>query len=282
MPNKITVENAGKAIGKISPIKAKLAPRYPSLEFDRLKLFFGDPLTIDVEGARGTVTVKSPTLGDIVQIGESRFYSILTIFVGNPTQFRLMLWEAGIDWCETSDFQMFMYMYKELRDQEVIDLLFDGIDFTSFEPYSRARDDGTEEIYLYDETTDTEITELVYQYFHQYLQNVFNMKPEREVTPDKMLKEAWIHKDQVELKQKAKKGESSSFSFVPLISTYINHPGTKHSLQELREVGVAEFFDSLKRIQVYENATAVLKGMYSGFVNSKDIDPSTYDFMKDI
>ena len=161
MPNKITVENAGKAIGKISPIKAKLAPRYPTLEFDRLKLFFGDPLTIDVEGARGTVTVKSPTLGDIVQIGESRFYSILTIFVGNPTQFRLMLWEAGIDWCETSDFQMFMYMYKELRDQEVIDLLFDGIDFTSFEPYSRTRDDGTEEIYLYDETTDTEITELV-------------------------------------------------------------------------------------------------------------------------
>lgn len=281
MPNKTTEENAGKVVGKLSPVKAKLPPRYPTLEFDRLKLFFGDPLVIDEEGAKGVVTVKSPTLGDIIQIGESKFYSNLSILVGNPTQFRLMLWEAGIDWNTISDFEMFILMYKQL-ESDVVDLLFDNIDFNSFEVYERQKEDGDVERYLYNELTDTEITELVYQYFHQYLQNVFNMKPEREVTPDKMLKEAWIHKDQVELKQKQKKGISSSFSFVPLISAYINHPGTKHSLQELRQIGVAEFFDSLKRIQLYENATAILKGMYSGFVNSKDIDPSTYDFMKDI
>jgi hypothetical protein len=258
-----------------------MKPRYPRLEFDRLKLFFGDPLTIDIEGVRGTVTVKSPTIGDIIQIGESRFYSTLSILVGNTTQFRLMLWEADIDWCTITDFQMFVLMYKQL-DIDVVNLLFNDINFQSFDVYVRTKEDGTEETFLYDESTDTEITELVYQYFHQYLQNVFNMKPEEELTKDKHLKEWWIRKDKVELKQKEKKGESSSFSFVPMISTYINHPATKHSLQELREIGVAEFFDSLKRIQLYEHATAVLKGMYSGFVNSKDVDPSAYDFMKDI
>lgn len=281
MPNKVTVEQAGKTIGKMSSAKGKLPPRYPTLEIDRLKIFFGDPLVIDEDGVRGTVTVKAPTLGDILTIGESRFYSNLSILVGNTTQFRLMLWEAGIDWNTITDFQFFIIMYKQL-EPDVVDMLFDNIDFQNFEAHERLKEDGSIETYLYDKETDTEITELVYQYFHQYLQNVFNMKPERELTPDKMLKEAWIHKDQVELRQKQKKGENSSFSFVPLISTYINHPGTKHSLKELREVGVAEFFDSLKRIQVYEHATAVLKGMYSGFVNSKDIDPSSYDFAKDI
>lgn len=258
-----------------------LAPRYPTLDIDRLKILFGDPLVISEDGVRGTVTVKQPMIGDILGIGESRFYSNLSILVGNPTQFRLMLWEAGIDWCTISDFQMFILMYKQL-EPDVVNLLFDNINFQSFEVHERQLEDGTIEAYLYDESSDTEITEIVYQRFHQYLQNVFNMKPEREVTRQKMLKEAWIRKDKVELKQKTKKGENSSFSFVPLISTYINHPGTKHSLQELRSVGVAEFFDSLKRIQIYEQATAVLKGMYSGFVNSKDIDPSSYDFAKDI
>lgn len=255
--------------------------RYPKLEFDRLKIFFGEPLTIDVEGVRGTVTVKSPTIGDIIQIGESRFYSTLSILVGNTTQYRLMLWNAGIDWCVISDFQMFAMMYKEL-DTEVVNLLFDDLDFSKFELYSRILEDGTEEVFLYDEESDTEITEIVYQYFHQYLQTVFNMKPEEEITKDRHLKEWWIRKDTIELKQKEKKKDTSSFSFVPLISTYINHPATKHSLQELRDIGVAEFFDSLKRIQLYEHATAVLKGMYSGFVDTKKIDPASYDFARDI
>ena len=281
MPNKTTVEEAGQVMGKLSPVKAKLPPKYPTLEVDRLKVYFGEPLVINEDGVRGSVTVKSPTIGDILKIGESKFYSTLSIIVGNTTQFRLMLWEAGIDWNTITDFQMFTLMYKQL-DADVVNLLFDNINFQNFEPYSRTNEDGTEEVFLYDESTDTEITELVYQYFHQYLQNVFNMKPERELTPDKMLKEAWIRKDKIELRQKEKKGESSSFSFVPLISSYINHPATKYKLSELKEVGVAEFFDSLKRIQLYEHATAVLKGMYSGFVNSKDIDPSSYDFMKDI
>lgn len=281
MPNKVTVEEAGKTMGKLAPTKAKLPPVYPTLEIDRLKVYFGEPLVIDEDGVRGSVTVKSPTIGDIVEIGESKFYSTLSVLVGNPTQFRLMLWNSGIDWCTITDFQMFSMMYKEL-DADVVNLLFDNIDFSKFEVYGRPQEDGTEEIFLYDEESDTEITELVYQYFHQYLQNVFNMKPEREVTPDKMLKEAWIRKDTVELKQKEKKGDKSSFSFVPLISSYINHPATKYKLRELKEVGVAEFFDSLKRIQLYEHATAVLRGMYSGFVDSKHIDPTSYDFMKDI
>jgi len=281
MPSKTTVEEAGKVVGNLSPVKTKLPPKYPTLEIDRLKLYFGEPLIINEDGVRGSVTVKSPTIGDILTIGESKFYSTLSILVGNTTQFRLMLWEAGIDWNTITDFQMFMIMYKQL-DQDVVDLLFDNINFQNFEPYARTKEDGSEEEFLYDESTDTEITELVYQYFHQYLQNVFNMKPERELTPDKMLKEWWIRKDKNELRQKEKKGESSSFSFVPLISSYINHPATKYKLKELKEVGIAEFFDSLKRIQLYEHATAVLKGMYSGFVNSKDIDPSSYDFMKDI
>lgn len=258
-----------------------LAPRYPTLDIDRLKILFGDPLVIDEDGVRGTVTVKQPKIKDILTIGESRFYSNLSILVGNPTQFRLMLWEAGIDWNTISDFTMFVLMYKQL-EPDVVNLLFDNIDFEKFETLERINEDGEAEAYLYNKETDTEITELVYQRFHQYLQNVFNMKPEREVTRQKMLKEAWIRKDKVELKQKTKKGENSSFSFVPLISSYINHPGTKHSLQELRDVGVGEFFDSLKRIQIYEQATAVLKGMYSGFVDSKNIDPSSYDFMKDV
>ena len=258
-----------------------MKPRYPKLDFDRLQIYYSNPLTIDIEGVLGTVTVKAPSIGDIIEIGESRFYSNLSILVGNTTQYRLLLWNQGIDWNTISDFQMFMGMYEQL-DKDVVDLLFDNINFEDFHVYVRTHEDGTKEEFLYNEETETEINEVVYQYFHQYFQNIFNMKPEEEITRDKHLKEWWIRKDTVAIEQKGKKHEESSFSFVPLISLYVNYSGTKYSSKELKEVGVPEFFDSIARILQIERARAVMSGMYSGFVNSKDIDPSLYDLTKDI
>ena len=71
-------------------------------------------------------------------------------------------------------------------------------------------------------------------------------------------------------------------SILALISSCVNHPGFKYNLQQLKEVGVAQFYDSVKRLQVYENATACLKGMYSGFVDGKKIHAEDYNFMKEI
>jgi len=60
----------------------------------------------------------------------------------------------------------------------------------------------------------------------------------------------------------------------------VNHPGFKYKLQELREVGVCEFYDSVQRLQIYESATAVMKGMFSGMVDSSKIKPDQYNWMK--
>ena len=51
-------------------------------------------------------------------------------------------------------------------------------------------------------------------------------------------------------------------TLLPLISTCLNHPGFKYKKNELREVGIVEFMDSVQRLQVYESSTALLKGIY--------------------
>lgn len=49
-------------------------PRNPRVDFDLLQMYFGEPYVIDLEGIPGKVTVLSPTIGDIVRIGEEKFY----------------------------------------------------------------------------------------------------------------------------------------------------------------------------------------------------------------
>lgn len=86
--------------------------RTPTIEFDHLQMYFGEPYVIDCEDAMGTLTVYTPTIGDIVHIGEKRFYQTLNMFVCNTTQYRVLLWDIGIDWNTFSDFSLFCMFYK--------------------------------------------------------------------------------------------------------------------------------------------------------------------------
>lgn len=265
-------------------ITIKLKTRYPQIEFDKLQMYFGIPYVIDVEDARGCITIAPPTLGRIVEYGEKKFYESLNIFITNTTSYRLVLWTAGIDWNDISDFDLFCMLYKQI-DHGASSLIFGDLDFSKFELFQKHCDDG-DKVVLYSEESDIEINEAVYQHMAQYLRAVFNMYPEEKMTESQALKEMYIRKDKAaienEAKRKKKKNEEKSNSIQPLISACINHPGFKYKLSELKEVGICEFYDSVKRLQIYENTTALLRGMYSGMMDASKIDPDSYNFMKEI
>ena len=62
----------------------------------------------------------------------------------------------------------------------------------------------------------------------------------------------------------------------------VNHPGFKYKLQELKDVNIIQFMDSVQRLQLYENTTALLKGIYSGMVDSSKIKQKDLNWLKDL
>lgn len=254
--------------------------KYPKLEFDRLKMYFGEPLVIPCR--HGEITVLSPTIGDIITLGESKFYSTLNLLVANTTSYRLFLWDLQLDWNEVSDFELFCMIYKNI-DPDASKLLFGDLDFSLFEPKILNVDDQTKRLVLVSEEQNVEIDENVYQQIHQYFQMMFNMHPEELLTQEKRMKDWWIQKDRREQDRKAKgKASEKPYSIQPVVSALVNHPGFKYKLKELKEVGVAEFYDSVQRLQIYEQSNALLHGVMGGFVSSKDIKPEQYNFMREV
>lgn len=252
--------------------------RYPKLEFDELQMYFGKPYIVDLEGINGSITIKMPTVGNMMLYGEKKFNETLSMFVANTTSYRLALWDKGIDWNEISDFDLFCMLYKQI-DSGAASLMFDNLDFSKFE-LRKVNVDGVDKVVLYNDKDDIEINEDVYQYIHQYLQEVFNIFPEEKITHNKTMKLMFIKKDRGEFERKKNKPDKGS-SIQALISACVNHPGFKYKLSELTDLGIAEFYDSVKRLQIYESSTALMKGMYSGFVDSSKIKPDSYNFMKE-
>ena len=107
-----------------------------------------------------------------------------------------------------------------------------------------------------------------------------NIHPKVEKAKGKTTKHWILQEDRIKTQQeKGKRNESTLF---PLVSSCVNHPGFKYKLEELKQVNICQFMDSVNRIQKYEQGVAAMSGIYSGFVSAKDIPQDLINFMGDL
>lgn len=253
------------------------APTKVEYNFDKLKMFFGEPFTIECEDTNN-ITIYQPTIGNILEFGEQAFYSMLNTFISNTTSYRLQLWDMGIDWNKITDYQLFCMLVSEMK-KDATSLLFGDIDFQLFKLNTK-QVDNEQTITLYNKEQNIEISESTYKCIAEYLRMMFNIYPKVEKAKGKSTKEAIIDEDRMNLNNN--KGKHYDSTLLPLISSCINHPGFKYSLSELREVGIVQFMDSVQRLQIYENTVALMSGMYSGMVDIKGLPSDALNFMRSI
>lgn len=247
-----------------------------SYEFDRLKMYFGEPYYVTYDG--GQIEVMQPKIGDILSFGERNFYSMLNVFVANPTSYRLQLWQLGKDWNTMSDYELFCMLIKTL-DVESTKILFGNLDFQLFDLYGKKVDD-TDVVTLYNKEQQVEIDEDTYKHIAEYLRLMFNIYPKVEKAKNKATKEAMIWEDEMNLANS--KNDSNQSTLLPLVSACVNHPGFKYKLADLKDMGIVQFMDSVQRLQIYENTRALMSGMYSGMVDTKGLDKNALNFMRSI
>lgn len=245
-----------------------------NFKIDKLKLYFGEPFTVNE-----LITVYEPTVGDIMRMGEKSFFDMLYIFIGNPTTFRLQLWEMGYDWNKMSSWDVFIMFYKTLQ-HEYTQLLFQDFNFETFEPYAHKTETGELIKYLYNEEQGQIIDEDTYEKISLYLKTMFNIFPKVEKAKGKTTKQ-WII-DSEKRKYELNKDKPSESMLLPLISSCVNHPGFKYKRNELKEVGIVEFMDSVQRLQIYESTIALMSGRFSGMIDTSKIDPQEFNFMRTI
>ena len=292
-PNELKQQNSSllNAIKSETKKESKDNSKTEKYHFDKLRMFFGEPFKITDD-----LIVYQPTRGQILEYGETNFFSLLNVFISHTTQYRQQLQKKGIDQCKISDQQLFASTASQLTlDQTKI--LFGDFDFYKIKqvpiPLSQSEIVENEEhkndkhfkkhkptFMLLNIDKQLVMTEDMYLMLAEYLRTMFNIFPKDEHVRGKSLREEVILTEQLELSQK-KDEENPSF-LLPLISACTNHPGFKYKLQELKEVGICQFMDSVQRLQVYESTVALNHGAYSGFADLSKVDKENFNFMRDL
>lgn len=259
-----------------------------SHKYNKTKAYLGLPYTIN-----DFITIKVPSILDIVEYDEDDFFSMLYIFIGNPTMFRLQLDKAGVDWNKITDFELFSSTVVGLEKSQT-EILFDDLDFSKFklvplevenEEFNPDEDISEENnpvkiiFVLYDLENDYIIDEDIYNEIAFYLRNVFNIFPKVQKARDEETRKWLLEEDEMKLKHAP---VSHSSILLPLISGCLNHPGFKYKKDELVQCNICEFMDSIQRLQAYDTANALQHGLYCGMADLSKVDKNLFDYFRDL
>lgn len=247
------------------------------LGFDPLVLYYCE----DFKVAENKITIHQPAIQDFITYGEDNIYSLISPFVSNRTSLRLQLWNNGLDWNKVSDQWLFCSLLNQLNPK-YSNIMFGDIDFNTFRCVE-IKPDKKSEIVLYSKKHDIIIDDKTRILMSKFIQHMFNQfPPEEEFTSSKQLKRDLINRDkQALIQQKNELKKSKGSKLLLYLSFCLNHPGFKYKKNELRDVGIFEFMDSVSRLNIYESTKALYSGMYSGMCDLSKVNKNEFNFMRD-
>lgn len=239
-----------------------------SLEIDELQLYFGDDYVIN-----DYITISQPSIGQVVDYGESSYFSTIYTLVAIPSDMKSSLWDMGIDWTELDDFELFIMLSQTLTLDKT-SLLFGDLDFSQLKPYPN-KVNG--DIVLANKETGVIIDKMIYLRIVSYLRKLHNITPKIERAANEMTKKVLIEEDRNKIRLNQEKPFKSYL--LPLISAVKVKQG--YTKEYVRNMGLYEFFDDIARISLINNADHLLSAAYAGTIDMKKINKNEFNWMRE-
>lgn len=236
---------------------------------DILRVYFGDDFRVNQY-----ITIHQPTIDELVEYGEERYLLLVQMLTAIPSDMKSALFDAGMDWMQVPDLQLFYMLSTQLTPDDTR-ILFGDLDFSRFKLAQRSNGE-----FVMLNPDGVAIDRNIHHTISEYLCMVHHIKKKVENAYNRITKEVLIEEDR-DRRKKASKEQFKS-SLFSMISALINCPGFKYDLNGVRKMKLFEFYDSVVRVQTIVNTTGLMQGFYSGSIDPEKFDTKKLDFMRDL
>lgn len=241
-------------------------------EFNELQMYFAG---YDYQVNDG-ITMISPTVGDIIEFGEDKYFSAVHYLTCIPSDMISTLWDMGIDWEQLDDFELFIMLTRQLTADD-LKLVFKDLDMSAMQIDANPENG---EMRLINYETNQIIDKLAYLKIVKYLRKIHGIEPKIRHAKNKDTKNVLIMVDRDDKAKAMRDAQKQGSQLIPLISAMMRYPGFKYKSNELKECTLYEFMDTVKGASIYISSTSLLQGSYSGFCDTSKIDKKNFDWMR--
>ena len=221
------------------------------------------------------ITYTQPTLQDVIKYGERDYYQVLSNLTAIPSDMKSILWDAGIDWMEFSDIELFYALSSQLPYDKT-KVFFPNVDFSKF---MLIRTEG-KEIILYNKFDDIKIDCFVFAKMQDCLCKSHGIKKKVERAGNKVTKQILIDEDRQ--KRKLNRDKEFTSNLYGMVSAMVNYAGFKYSYKDVWDLTMFQFMDAVQRARLIDSTNHLLNGIYAGTVDSKKIRNEKFNWMREI
>ena len=237
---------------------------------DTLSLLSGKSIQITDK-----ITYVQPTLQDVIRFGEKEYYHILSNLTAIPSDMKSILWDAGIDWMEFDDIQLFQVLSSQIP-MEKTGIFFPNVDFTKFIMVKNEAGD----LIMYSQPQDIIIDKFVFAQMQDCLCKSHGIKKKVEKAGNKYTKQILIDEDRQ--KRELNKDKEFKSNLYGLVSSMVNYAGFKYGYKDVWDLSMFQFMDAVQRAKLIDSTNHLLNGVYAGTIDTKKIKNEKFNWMREI
>jgi len=237
------------------------------------------------------LSIKHPTLNEIVDLdkilnknnlpesmrdefGEDLYYYILSLFCSTPYDYMVELKDAGINWEERNNYDIFLDLYNFETYSELINWLFGGTFF-----FEHRVNSENNELLLYDPINDIIIDRLIFEQISYFLRRINFQNEKSEFAPaNEAARELVLEQKRKEAKKRQRRTQIKDSQLSTLISflTWNNTSGMKSD--DIFKLHIYGFHDGVRRLVKTSEYRNIMLGYYTGNISHKEIDFNKIDY----
>jgi len=222
-----------------------------------LNLLYQDKIPVNED-----ISIVIPTVGDIVD-HEDEYYNLVSILTAMPIDFMVQLDDAGIDFTQINEYELFLLMFGGLVAQDT-HLIFGDLDLSCFEVMPN-ESNGT--IVLYDKEHNITIDRAIHGKIALTLRSIHHLEKDRRKPANDEAKKFMLERARAKMRHK-KTQESQIES---LIIAMVNKEQFKYGYEDVRSLSIYQFNESVRQIINVVDYEHRMHGVYSGTVDPKNM-----------
>lgn len=221
------------------------------------------------------ISITVPTVGEILD-REDQYYEAVSTIVATPYDMMVQLDDAGVDFTQINDFELFCLLYPRLQEMDTR-LLFGELNLGNLQT---AVDERDGQLALIDPDANLRIDRVVHHSICHNLCKMLRIEREKKTPGNEEARRYMIDKARRKQKRMSKKKPESQLE--NYIIALVNTEQFPYNYESVREISIMQFYASLNQIIHKIQYDNTMIGFYAGTIKLEDIKTGDRTWIQNI
>lgn len=219
-----------------------------------------------------SISVSIPTVGEIIA-DEDAYYGLVSVLTAMPIDMMVQLDDAGIDYTQINEYDLFLLMFEGLKTQDT-SLVLGDLDFSKFH---MAVNKQNGHIILLDEENDIRIDRAIHGKIAAALRKIHHLERDRRKPANEEAKRYMLERARTKMKRRKNKQEDSHIE--SLIVAMVNTEQYKYNFESTLQLSIFQFNECVRQIIKKIDYDNRMRGIYAGTLSAKDLKPDDLNWL---